>query len=346
MSAPNQVADAGADRLEAGPPDFRERSASSDAACHHHQQKTVMKNKNAVNGQVTGLQNITRLGALVMTLSLAATSAHAVSASRSVSVGNSTIGATAVVSFNDFVSGDMYRATVAGRADGKVLSVNLPLASGTSSLEIRRPYNCHAYGSIKAGGVTLTSWDTSFSGSRVFSTPRLSRTLIGGSTRVWVGPLPISLRIGVNASIYARGTVTVSLSPNGTPIVRGVAGPVLDAAATGSAGVDVLFAGVDVTGSLSLIGVGMTGDITYSTPGLTYSPIVAYRATADIYSLDGSIRLCAWVDPPFISRSEWCKTLYSFHGGHSSYLIASGSRRLIPLPFVTRINDNVIAVRQ
>ena len=48
-----------------------------------------MKNENAVNGQVKGLQNITRLGAILMTLSLAATSAHAVSASRSVSVGNS-----------------------------------------------------------------------------------------------------------------------------------------------------------------------------------------------------------------------------------------------------------------
>jgi hypothetical protein len=231
---------------------------------------------------------------------------------------------------------------VAGRADGKVLSVTLPLASGTSSLEIRRPSNCHAYGTIKAGPFTVTSWDTSFSGSKVFTTPRITATLVGGETRVWVGPLPISLKLGVKAGIYAKGTVTVSLAPNGLPVVRGIAGPVVDAAATGSAGVDVLFAGVDVTGSLSLIGVGMTGDITYSTPGPTFSPIVSYRATADLYSLAGLIKLCAWVDPPFVSRSEWCKTLYSYHGVHSSYLIASGSRRLFP--FNHAVVGNVAAI--
>src|SRR6185503_3260772 len=103
------------------------------------------------------------------------------------------------LSFNDYVSGDMYRATVAGRADGKVLSVTLPLASGTSSLEIRRPSNCHAYGTIKAGPFTVTSWDTSFSGNKVFTTPRITATLVGGGTRIWLGPLPVSLKLGVKA---------------------------------------------------------------------------------------------------------------------------------------------------
>jgi hypothetical protein len=287
-----------------------------------------MKDKYSVHGRVTSLQKIIGLGVVLTTLSFAAPSAQAITGSKSASVGNSVFGATAIASFSDAVIGDSYRATFSGRVDGKVLTKSLSIASGTSSLQVQRPSKCRAYGSLKLAGITLASWDKSFTSSTSFATGPLFKTLVGGSTRVWVGPVPVTIKAGARAGISAQGSVTVSVSPiTGTPIVHGTIGPAVDVAATASAGVSLAFAGVEVNGSLTLIGAGITGDINYA-PTIAGCINVTGRASVDVRSTQGAIKVCAWVDPPFVSRSEWCKTVYEYAGGHNSYTFASFSRSI------------------
>jgi hypothetical protein len=174
----------------------------------------------------------------------------------------------------------------------------------------------------------VTTWNKSFSASTNFSTPRFFKAVAGGSTRVWMGPVPVTFKSMAKVSIHAQGSVNVSaLFPLGLRVVRGTFGPDMDATATVSGGVGMAFAGVGVSGSIKLIDLDLTANVTY-TNQIGRNPFVSYCATTVVESTDGAIRACAWFDPPLLPRVESCRTLYDFHGARSSFVVACGSRQL------------------
>jgi hypothetical protein len=246
----------------------------------------------------------------------------------SVTFGDSKNGATISGDFTSQLSGTNYTAGVTGGAQAQVFGKAIPLAAGNADLTVTKGTSrSRVKGNLKALGTTIANFDRTVSNNASFRTENFYAAEAGGRMTFGLGPFTLKLEGKAELQTYADGNLDVAWRVGGPPILKARIGPALDAAAYGKFEADAIIASASIEGSLKLTGYGVYANLELMprTGSGQNQADVRWTATFDRLATDGKIKIKAKALAGAVSYS---KTIFSYEGGPSSIVLASGTRRI------------------
>lgn len=248
----------------------------------------------------------------------------------SVGSGDSSNGANLTGEFTSTLSKTQYTAGLSGKAEARVFGKALNLAGGDAKLTVTKGSGTsRVQVNLKAIGKTLVSLDKNITNTGSFRTANFYTAETGGKMSFGLGPFNFKLEGKAEMQAYCDGNMNIAWAANHPPVVEAAFGPVLDAAASAKFEVNAVIASAGIDGSLKLAGYGVRANVklTPRTGSGQNQADVAYAATFDRQATQGSVKIWGKIGVGFLSVKK-DKTIFSYAGGPSSAVLASGTLRI------------------